>query len=424
MRVFRSENGGRGARARSSAVDCKTEWPGGGCLFLLRSLPQGSLMKSLRCGFATAAVGETLRIAVFVPNKPFLGARIVQIPFFVALRRRFPGAEIRLYSPVPEARDFADWGLADSWRGYDLGRATRWLRLVADVRRWRPDRVFNLRRKSFACSFAAAFAPGESRGYREGLLSRLLDEVRAYDSSIYLAARYVSLLEPDVRDGRDTASTPLFREWLAGCTDALHDPAPAAAMQPSAGAPVLLLPGAGDVSKKWPLANFLEIAGPIAEGAQAPVVLLLGPAEEAERGRLLSGALVASADRRPLLPAGALGNTVPVEIADSPSFAETCMLAAASRLTVANDCGPSHLAQLAGGRFLGLYSAERSTLPDWFLDKENSELLVAAPGRGLDSIPVAAVVAKSLELLGRPQRCERFVRYSRAVEGRPSAASS
>jgi hypothetical protein len=123
-------------------------------------------------------------IAVLVPNKPFWGARIVQVPFLWALRKAWPGEEIRLHAPVGEAREFLGWALADSWRPYGRAGGPGALGLVRALRAEEADRVYNLRRKSGACVLATALAPGSRIGFDEGLGARRLHERRAYDSHI------------------------------------------------------------------------------------------------------------------------------------------------------------------------------------------------------------------------------------------------
>jgi ADP-heptose:LPS heptosyltransferase len=341
-----------------------------------------------------------LGIAVLAPNKPFWGARIVQVPFLRALRERFPGTPVHLHSPVPAAADFVQWGLADSWSSYrtDGGR-TRWLALAAEIRRSRPERVYNLRRWSARCCAVAALSPGWRAGFAGGFLGSRLDETVPYDSAIYLASRYVALADGRAPDGRDDRSVPLFRRWMEERA-APERPLPHA----------LLMAGAAGAGKRWPLDRFLDLAGRI--GRELPVTLLLGPDEAEERARLEP--LLRRSEGNAVLPAGAAGNAVDLEVLIAPPLGELLARVLAAELVVANDCGPSHLAQLAGVRFLGLYREGRSTPPDWFADRENADLLRAGED-GWGALPAGIAAERALALLRAPARAERIVRFSRAT---------
>ena len=332
-----------------------------------------------------------MSVAVFVPDKPFWGARIVQIPFLQALREKFPRSEVRLHAPVAEAREFIAWGLADSVREYRRsGRPPDFLGALADLRAARSDAVFNLRRKSTGCSLVTALAGGRRTGYDEGPFSRFLDDAVPYDSGIYMSARYLSLLENGARGGRDDRSIPLFRSWME-------------AQLPRRQAPrrVLFLVSGSREGKKWPLESFLRIVPSVEEAARAKVAFVLGPRERAEGDRLRGEG---------------------VEVLDSPPLPERLARIDASPLVVANDCGPSHLAQLSGRRFLGIYVPRFGAPADWFLDKENSDLVVAEDGRGLESVEPEHVLDRAVALLETADYADSLRRFSRAET--PIAARS
>ncbi|MDP6460292.1 MAG: glycosyltransferase family 9 protein [Gemmatimonadota bacterium] len=320
----------------------------------------------------------------------------MQIPFLYALRTRHPQATIRVVSPVAQARAFTEWGLADEVRLCAGGGVAGFLRLVRALRRHPPDLLLQLRRWSPACSLAAAVSPGRRVGFAHGTLSRLLDERHPYDDGVHLATRYLSLVDARARGECDTATVPLFREWMN--LVAPPEPLP----EDAAARPVLLMPGAGNPEKRWPLDRFLSLAGRI---PAERFVLLLGPGEVEERAMLLPLAQDAPGGAA-VLPTGVAGNECPVEIAESTDLVRTLALVRGARLTISNDCGPSHIAQLSGGRFLGLYRPESETLADWFLDRENADLLCAPAGQALDAVSVEAVAEAAGRLLEKPACAE------------------
>lgn len=336
-------------------------------------------------------------VAVLLPNKPFFGARIVQVPFLRALRERHPEARVLLFAAADGADEFIRWRLCDEVHRVG-GRAA----LPGAVRRHRPRVVFNLRRKSTASSLAAAFGGARRVGYDAGLLSRLLDERVKYDSSIYIASRYVALLEPGARAERDRHTIPIFSAWMAERIERELKGRRATGIEPPATAPrAVLLPGAGRPEKRWPVARFLALGRALGQELGERPILVVGPRE---RGLLDEIPPDSGVEIREGLEAGAL-----------------MRLLAAAPIVVSNDCGPSHFAQLSGRRFLGLYRAGWSTVEDWFLDKENSDLVATRPGEGMDAILLETVLAKARALLAKPDYCDTFVRFSREEARRPRA---
>ncbi len=343
------------------------------------------------------AVADAPVVAVLLPNKPFFGARIVQVPFLRALRERHPDARVVLIAASDGADEFIRWRLCD-----EVQRVSGRAGLPGAVRRHRPQLVFNLRRKSTASCLAAAFGGTRRIGYDEGLLSRLLDERVKYDPTVYIAARYLALLEPGARAEPDRHTIPVFRGWMAERIERELKGRRATGIEPAAAAPrAVLLPGAGRPEKRWPIHRFLALGRALGQDLGERPVLVIGPRE---RGLLDEIPPDSGVEIREGLEPGAL-----------------MRLVAAAPLVVANDCGPSHFAQLSGRRFLGLYRAGWSTVEDWFLDKENSDLVATRPGEGMDAILLETVLGKARALLAKPDYCDTLVPFSREEARRPRA---
>ena len=348
---------------------------------------------------SAAAADRT--VAVLLPRKPFWGARIVQVPFLRALRERNAEGRVLLFATADGAEEFVRWRLGDEIFPV-AGRAA----LPGAVRRVRPRVVVNLRRKSTASCIAAGLSGARRIGFDDGPLARLLDERVPYDSSTYMASRYLSLIEPEVRGGRDALTIPWFRRWMGERIERELKGRRAAGYEPAAELPprAVLFPGAGRPEKRWPLVRFLALGRALGTDLGERPVLVVGPRER-----------------------GLLDEIPPdsgVEIRDQPEVGALLRLIDAAPIVVANDCGPSHLAQLAGRRFLGLYRTGWSTIEDWFLDKANSDLVATHPGEGMESILLETVLGKARALLAKPDYCESLVRFSREESRRPRAARS
>jgi heptosyltransferase-1 len=90
--------------------------------------------------------------------------------------------------------------------------------------------------------------------------------------------------------------------------------------------PILINPGAGWVTKRWPAQKYGRLAGMLIEKLRVPVVVTYGPGEES---------LVDS--MRTACPQGEL-------IAFPTTIVQLIALCLRSRLMIAGDCGPLHLA--------------------------------------------------------------------------------
>jgi ADP-heptose:LPS heptosyltransferase len=316
--------------------------------------------------------GAVRRIAVLGPNKPFWGAGLVQLPFYAALRRACPGAVVTVISPVPQASLFVDLGLVDRLEVVDRRRLGP---TVAAVRRARPDLVLSLRDRSLQANLAAALSGARRRaGFARPLNRLLLGRTAPVDDGRYMAFRYLGVLE----------AAGLRHHGLDGFTE-LFAPAPAVSTPQH---PLFVfMPGGGQANKKWGIANFLRLAGLLAEDhAGAVFVFVLGPDERADLPAIEAG--LPAAQRRVLL--------------EQPAAAIVAAVREA-RAVVANDCGPSHLAQQCEVPYVGLFGAfdghTDRRIAEWFHRHARSRVLAPAAGDALDSLPPEAVARAVAEVV-------------------------
>jgi ADP-heptose:LPS heptosyltransferase len=106
---------------------------------------------------------------------------------------------------------------------------------------------------------------------------------------------------------------------------------------------VMLAPGAGGADKRWPLANFVQLARRVAQQGWVPV-FALGPGEEE-----------LAPDLAPQVPEAVfpLQAARPDDLAHEPFL--TMALAQRCRAAVANDSGNAHIVAAAGARLLVLF---------------------------------------------------------------------
>lgn len=93
-----------------------------------------------------------------IADFPNLGDHLVQLPLYLGLRERFPGAHLLLASRYPQARIAVEHGFADELVLYRRADLALWRR----VRAYRPDLSVCLR----ASSKRAALCFGRLSGAR------------------------------------------------------------------------------------------------------------------------------------------------------------------------------------------------------------------------------------------------------------------
>jgi len=270
-----------------------------------------------------------------------LGDAVFTIPALRALRARFPEAAISV--------------LGASWLG-DLvgpprGPASGVVPLPDPARRW--------------------LAAGEGRGSPE--LEACLDELRALELDLAVqlfgggrtSNPFVASIGARETLGLRAPGAPALERtvpyvyWQSEVVRHLEVVAlvdarpveldPSLAVLPADGAAAaplvagverplaLLVPGAGDGRRRWPLASYAELAGALA-------------------GRGLSVALIGGVGDRDL--AASISNLAPVALLDltgRTSISALIGLAASAAVVVGNDTGPTHVAAAAGAPTVELF---------------------------------------------------------------------
>jgi heptosyltransferase III len=142
---------------------------------------------------------------------------------------------------------------------------------------------------------------------------------------------------------------------------------------------IVVHPGAGGPSKRWPVEGFARVVGAVLGRTDAAVVVHEGPADREPAGALLASLTGLAHLDRPALPAlaGALAH---------------------ARLFIGNDSGVTHLAAAVGVPTLVLSTVR--TLP-WRSWSDSAETLVVSTSR-LDADDVAAVEQAVGRLLRGP----------------------
>ena len=204
---------------------------------------------------------------------------------------------------------------------------------------------------------------------RSSLLNKIFDQAQPCDSQKY---RAIAHIEPLLSYTHAPHPAHYYlRQSMLSLTSAL---------QPELS--VCLMPGAGGgEQKKWGIKNFFELARCIQQYYPSMTFhFILGQNEQQEKEFLR------------LQPCSDLN----FNIQENLDLCALTTLIENSVLTIANDCGPSHISQCLMKPFIGLYQEPN---PEWFHAHAHSISL--CPNQlPIQSIPQQQVLDACLQLLG------------------------
>lgn len=311
----------------------------------------------------TAIEAEPRRIAVFLQNRARLGTLVCHIPLISSLRRRYPTARISIVAPFPDAALLVGEGLADvlvPWPRRPWGQLRTARALAADL-------LITLRPASTFITLLVGLSGARVRiGFETPLARLLFTATRPRDLTIYRVLNYLRLLEP-------LGVPPSLADYLRE----------AAAREPVAVDPgqecVCLMPGGASPFKLWGIERFLAVAELIRAARPAVrFIVVLGPGERALR-EPIAGSPVADV----------------TAILDTPPLGRIAQAVLASQVTIANDCGPSHVAQLLGGPYVAVFAnhqgqVERITR-QWFYPRPGARWVSGPAGTPITDVTPADV---------------------------------
>ncbi|EAQ66267.1 hypothetical protein MED121_06280 [Marinomonas sp. MED121] len=138
--------------------------------------------------------------------------------------------------------------------------------------------------------------------------------------------------------------------------------------------------GAGEF-KKWGVKNFIKVCQNIENTLNQRVIIhaLIGPDEDKEKKSLLKSKK--SNDR--------------IHIYENINISDISRLSILCDLTIANDCGPSHVAQCVQNGFLGIFDKEKK---EWFYKNSLSTCLTPLNGN-ISEITILNVTEAALAIL-------------------------
>ena len=271
-------------------------------------------------------------VTVFIRSMRFLGTQIVSYPLLWQIRQFWPDCRLRVVAQDDVGRHYLSLPWVDEF--VQANSFSENYRALGN----RTDLMIALHFASDKYgAVGMARLPRVRLGFRNGRVTDFIWTHRhRKDFSEYMGLANMRLLSA-YRPFDPEICARASMQALADLRDSTPDPAD-----------IVFMPGggAGDY-KRWPIESYVALADLLREklGSSARFAFVLGPDESREHQWLSSLA-------RPEF-----------QLIMSRPIAEIAHLALGARLVVANDCGPSHLAQFACVPYVGIFHESNR---EWF----------------------------------------------------------
>ncbi len=297
-----------------------------------------------------------MKIAIFMQNRPQFGATLMHIPLVYSLKQSFPDAEITLFSKNSSAE------MLLSVTATNIVNVTK--KKIEEIRSYRkfdPDISISLRKNSLPVTLAMIlFNRKSSYGYGNLLARLFFTKTIDFDQSLFRADSYLSLL-PEYCEKKFLPS------------------------QPDKEKRICLMPGGAFDWKHWEIKNYLQLADRLQSRLpEYTICFVMGAMEEHYVSTI-----------------EAWHHRYAIHM-DTPLHT-LFELVQGSELIIANDCGPSHVAQISDVRNIILYSSEtnngHAVAKEWFREKEGSSFIVGEENRTINSIEPSTVYEAALKAL-------------------------
>lgn len=322
-----------------------------------------------------------------------LGDVVLSLPALQAIRRRFPRAQITVAAGKPASEVVSLSGYANeifevdrvSLRdGNKLVSIWRIVKIVRQVRRAKFDFVIDLHSLSEtnllgylsgAPNRLYAQRPGRSLDY----LANFKPPPPAEQKDRHAVDRYLDVLEP--LGIQNPPRIPVLKTSPAVdfAVDALLKKEKAQSGELLVG----LFPGAGHVSRRWPMENYAGLADHLIRNERVRVIVFAGPEERAMVSHM-----------RTVFPAATI-------FFDRLTIPQLVAMQARLTLMVSNDTGPAHLAAAVGAPVIIVMDR---TTPHDFIPLGDQHRLIYGPDISKTTVDKVYQAAHELIALNRTDR--------------------
>lgn len=313
-----------------------------------------------------------MRSVVFLQNRDFFGNRLIHLPLLYALNRAYADNEIIVFSPFESANFFKDKGLASEVFIYSYGP----IRMTRRLRRMKPDLIVSLRQNSEWLCLAIGLSGAKVRlSYRTAATRVFFTNTVKCDYSIYRALNFLRVLQPA---GISGSPETFFWEQAKQGTIELQEERDY----------FCLIPGGGSGEfKRWGIENYLNLCGRLKEYYEnAAFIFIIGEAENDYVEKIQ----LTSITRDSL-------------VLENESIKNCAQAIGASKVTIANDCGPAQIAQMMNVPYVGIFSNydgnARTRIGEWFYQRDKAMAVTTEASKDIKSIPVEQIQTAVRQLL-------------------------
>jgi len=323
------------------------------------------------------------KIAIIAPNRHHFGNIMTQLPLFCALRKKYPDAEITVWTKLETHQFLIKCKAVDK---VEVFKGNSLLKLIFRLRKEKYDELFNIYSGSEKAHIASAFSGAIKKlGFSN---NKWMSFCYDYFLVVQKGQRYIAFNNLALLNYFDKIEVkPSIISMLNETDNQLHKIKKETLS-------VVLVPGGGAGSyKRWDINNYCETAKYLLETCKSVEVIqfVLGPGEK----KYLSVI-------HQMLPQNK------VKIYDAPSVPTLIELAENSDLVIGNDCGPMHIFQMMESPIIMLWGwgddgcSPIETMREWFYPNEHSWSMVPSiHHKTINSIPVRKICLLSNMILSR-----------------------
>ncbi|PKG38101.1 glycosyltransferase family 9 protein [Psychromonas sp. Urea-02u-13] len=319
-----------------------------------------------------------MKIAVFIPSRPHFGNILTQLPFLCALQKEYPNAEIEIWSKFEQSKVLLTVDISKTLINY---KKFSFFQLVNALNERKYDVIYNLYSGSDKVHAAIGLSNVKvTFGHSNKKIHKhcYQKHIQISKGFQYIANSHLALLNSI----KSTDYTPDIIRSLATKSSVKNK------------TELTLLPGGGAGEyKRWHLDKYLATAESIAQSnaTLTSINWILGP-DEAHYKHSIPSHIV----------------NIPVRLHQSPNIFQLIDIAELSVLSIANDCGPTHIFQMLMVPLITLWGwkdeklSPYNTMTEWFYSHENSWAVVPNENeKCINAITVDKVSSLALAQINR-----------------------
>ncbi len=294
-----------------------------------------------------------MNIAIFLQNRPHFGTTLIHLPLIHSLQLAYPDANIFLFS-----KNESTYLLTKIVSIKKVFVAKNRFTEIKNYRTTDFDITISLRKNSLFLSFVLLLSKGKKYAYTNTITKLFFTKSVPYQKDIYRAENFLNLLPDEVAPHYFHSKKKQY---------------------------ISLIPAGEYKIKHWAIQNYLQLADTLVKlYPNLHINFVLGKAEKEYLDIIQK-------------------HNSTYDISFHKDIDKLFKIIRSSKLVVANDCGPAHIAQISDTSNIILYSDENfkanRTVAEWFRTKENARYIISDAGKSINTIEIETVIKTAQSLL-------------------------